>query len=265
MFDKYRIARLNFLFPSTVPVPTSDAMWSLIHHVLLVAHAAHTYALPYTSTGKDDLYVPPFVRVPQAFGPQVYGAPPTTILLNTADLLTPGTIISGSPVSRIPSATLEGRDIIGGVDNRVLQGKTGNPWDHIGSLAWSDGGRCSGSLVGPRHLATARHCFDTTAGSQITYQFRPNYDLGTRGYTTATVTSIFALAGTTDYGNPCSVGDDWAVAILDQRLGDTYGWFGMRQFNVTKANQPIFWNEGWYSFLFLSFLFPSLCFPLRVL
>jgi V8-like Glu-specific endopeptidase len=210
--------------------------------VTLAAFSAFAFAVPRPLKERAGPYVHPIAHIPQPIGPQIIGTPPKIILLDKADLLDPQTVVPGSPVGLTSRSLQEERDIIG-TDNRVLQTKTGNPWDYIGSFAWSaQGGRCSASLVGPRHLATARHCLDTTAGSTITYQFRPNYDQGTRGYTTAMVTTALYIPGT--LGTTCSYGDDWVVAILDKRLGDMYGYFGVRQFNATKANQAIFWHEG---------------------
>jgi V8-like Glu-specific endopeptidase len=188
-------------------------------------------------------YEHPIAHVSQPFSLQATGISPKVQLLNMADLLTPGTVVPGSPGSLLATTNLEERSIIG-TDNRFLQVKTGNPWDYIGNFAWgvgNDGWRCSASLVGPRHLATARHCFNRT-NSQITYQFRPNYDQGTRGYTTAQVTHALFLPG--EVGNICSWGEDWAVMILDQRIGDKYGYFGVKQFDGTKVGRPNFWHEG---------------------
>ena len=210
--------------------------------LLFFALSASAFAVPRPLEARAGPYVQPIAHIPQPNSPKIIGTPPKIILLNKDDLLDPNTVVPGSPVGLAQRSLVEERDIIG-TDNRILQVKTGNPWDYIGSFAWSaQGGRCSASLVGPRHLATARHCLDTTAGSTITYQFRPNYDQGTRGRTTAMVTTALYIPGT--LGPICSYGDDWVVAILDQRLGDMYGYFGVRQFNSTKANQAIFWNEG---------------------
>jgi hypothetical protein len=87
-------------------------------------------------------------------------------------------------------------------------------------------------------MVTARHCFNMT-NTAITYTFRPNYDQGARGYTSAQVTNILYASGSLT--DTCSYGDDWAVMILSQRLGDMYGYFGVKQFAGTKAT---FWHEG---------------------
>lgn len=210
-------------------------------HAPLAVLVAGAFALPQSVTKRDGPWEHPIAHVPQSVAPQSFGTPPKVIYLNKTDLMTPGTVVPGTPGEVSARSTLQERYVIG-TDDRVLQTKKGNPWDYIGSFAWSDGGRCSASLVGPRHLATARHCFDRTAGSTVTYQFRPNYDQGTRGYTTAAVTTVLYING--ELGDTCSYGDDWAVMILDQRLGDKYGYFGVKQFDSSKAGQAIFWSEG---------------------
>lgn len=182
---------------------------------------------------------------------------PTVTILDKADLLTPGTVLSGSPGPGPRTSGTEKRDIIGGVDNRFLQIKTGNPWDYIGRLTFSfrnaNGNYnaiCSAALVGPRHLATAAHCspyWDPNLGtltSSVTFQ--PNYDQGTRGYTTAAVTNIFAVGPfNSTVVASCDEGNDWAIFVLNQRLGDKYGWFGMKMIDPSKRSN--FWHEGYPS------------------
>lgn len=183
------------------------------------------------------------------------GVTPNLHILDKANLLSEGTVVPGSlgldPISN--STRRQKRSVLGG-ESRYLQTKSGNPWDHIGRLEWAvgnDGYRCSGALVGPRHLATARHCFNAT-NTAITYTFRPNYDQGPNGYTAAQVTSIYYVAGSLT--NTCAYGDDWAVMILNQRLGDTYGYFGAKQFTGTTAT---FWHEGMWTMLHHSVSYKS--------
>lgn len=204
-----------------------------------------SYALPMVE--RDEPHVNPIAHVPvSATLRTAVSITPNVHILKKADLLTEGTVVPGflGPEPNITATAPQKRDIIG-PDNRYLQTKTGNPWNYIGSFAWqvgSDGYRCSGALVGPRHLATARHCYNTT-NNAITYNFRPNYDQGTRGFTTAQVTNVMFVPGTLT--DTCSYGDDWVIMILNQRIGDQYGYFGVRNYDGSKANQGFF-HEGMY-------------------
>jgi len=220
----------------------------LVYQTLGLALSGLQSTFAHPLIGNDGPYPIPIAHVPvSTVLNSAPGITPNIHLLNKTDLLTEGTIVPGSPgLEPIPTpATPQKRDIIG-PDNRFLQSKTGNPWDYIGSFAWqvgNDGYRCSASLVGPRHLATARHCYNTT-NSAITYNFRPNYDQGTRGYTTAQATDVMYIPGTLT--DECSYGDDWIVMVLNQRIGDKYGYFGVKQFSNSEANQANFFHEGMY-------------------
>ncbi|KAF2446776.1 hypothetical protein P171DRAFT_519138 [Karstenula rhodostoma CBS 690.94] len=210
--------------------------------LLALASLPSTFALPVLE--RDGPYKHPIARVHISSAlTNAPGITPNLHILDKADLLSEGTIVSGSVgPNPIPTATRPQKRSVIGAESRYLQTKTGNPWDYVGRLEWgvgNDGYRCSGALVGPRHLATARHCFNTT-NTAITYTFRPNYDQGARGYTAGQVTNILYVSGSLT--DTCSYGDDWAVMILNQRLGDKYGYFGAKQFAGTTAT---FWHEGY--------------------
>lgn len=206
-----------------------------------LASLRSTFALPVLEG--DGPYRHPIARVPISSAlTTAPGITPNLQILDKADLLIEGTVVPGSVgPDPIPTPTRRQKRSVIGAESRYLQEQTGNPWDYIGRLEWAVGNsgyRCSGALVGPRHLATARHCFNTS-NTAITYTFRPNYDNGNRGYTAAQVTDILYASGSLT--DTCSYGDDWAVMILNQRLGDKYGYFGAKQFAGTTAT---FWHEG---------------------
>lgn len=129
-------------------------------------------------------------------------------------------------------------------DERYHQTKKGAPWDYIGTVVSSNGTHCTGSLVGPRHVATARHCVNQPRDAQSSYVFSPHYDQGTNGYATSSVLKVLHLPGDTDPSG-CSSADDWAILILDERLGDKYGWFGLIPFSKYKSDRPIFSHLGY--------------------
>lgn len=166
------------------------------------------------------------------------GPAPERETVNWDDIETNVTFVEGS-------LGFEKRDIIG-ADNRFLQVKTGNPWDYIGRFQFEvEPGKlkiCTGSLVGPRHLLTAYHCYDQ-ALAHAPYEFKPNFDQGDRGYTTAQVTNVLDL-NPGGMPNRCDKEKDWTVMILNQRIGDKYGYFGVKAFDDSKAGKPDFWHEG---------------------
>jgi len=103
--------------------------------------------------------------------------------------------------------------------------------------------------VGPRHVATARHCFLKWQGQlPATIKFQPNYfDTERRGHANVVTRIHIPLDGEVGGigGSICTDRDDWAVGILDSRLGDTYGFLTPRAFVASELNQPSFYTLGY--------------------
>lgn len=66
----------------------------------------------------------------------------------------------------------------------------------MGRLYRSDGIVCTGTLIGPRHVTTAKHCIPS--GGSVSIKFQPAYD-GKDRFPSAYVTDVLApAAGTSD-------------------------------------------------------------------
>lgn len=136
-----------------------------------------------------------------------------------ADGLPPGRPL---PFSRTDEQ-LAGSRAIFGSDDRGLP-EYDFPYFLVGKLI-SDDTTCSAALVGPRHILTAAHCFERFPdGSLNRAVFVPYYDRGIAPKGKASV--VFTYYGAV----PARAGrsEDYAICVLDRRLGDELGWFGTR-------------------------------------
>lgn len=148
---------------------------------------------------------------------------------------------SFQPVARDAfDADLAAREIIG-TDNRVVYNMTIYPYNTMVRIEFGFV-VCSGVLIGPRHVATSRTCapqYGTVPGG---YKFSPNYYNGDRFPTAGFINWYMLPVGFGD----CAVKDDWAIFILDQRLGDQQGYLGAKTFDAsTQLNKAQFFHFGW--------------------
>ncbi|KAI1464468.1 uncharacterized protein F4812DRAFT_452853 [Daldinia caldariorum] len=116
----------------------------------------------------------------------------------------------------------------------------------MGKIQWSNGVYCSGALIGSRHVATAKHCAPLN-NPGVSVRFMPAYYDG-ESFPGAYVTTIIYLP---DYSvndpdaNACDIKEDWAIFILDSRLGDQRGGLGAKLIEPSIINNPSLLNLGY--------------------
>jgi V8-like Glu-specific endopeptidase len=134
-------------------------------------------------------------------------------------------------------------------EGRSIYYDTAYPWRCLVRITTPEGWAGSGVLIGPRHVLTASHCIDWTA----------NWINWTPGWVQADVLytngrSLAQANGTLIYyeskvGDPISdeeSDEDYAVVVLDQRLGDRYGWLGARTYNSDWDDEQCSWRSIGY-------------------
>lgn len=138
--------------------------------------------------------------------------------------------------------------VVGPTDDRVLWNNQDFPYSAMGRLIWQNGVYCSATLIGARHLSTARHCTPTGGESWGWARFQPDYYDGER-LGGAYVTLVFYYTSNWDSLAQCSscwVQDDWVLMLLDTRLGDTVGYLGAKALDrSTQLNRAMFFNFGY--------------------
>ncbi|KLU87089.1 hypothetical protein MAPG_06094 [Magnaporthiopsis poae ATCC 64411] len=104
----------------------------------------------------------------------------------------------------------------------------------LGGNSW-----CTGSLVGPRLVATARHCVKPDG----VYTFSPAYYAGNR-FPQVSVTHVLHIDGKKKNGT-CGYSDDWAIFVIDRDLSATNGYLGVKAFTEDMLEKEMWWSYGY--------------------
>ncbi|KAK7224708.1 hypothetical protein V2G26_012711 [Clonostachys chloroleuca] len=96
------------------------------------------------------------------------------------------------------------------------------------------------SSLGPRHVLTAKHCIK----SGVSGKFAPGFDQTAKlGY--GDVTHVITIGD--EATGDCRHKGDWAVIIINKRLGDKRGYFGVKTPDKSRIGQVGFDHVGYPS------------------
>jgi V8-like Glu-specific endopeptidase len=136
-----------------------------------------------------------------------------------------------------------------GSDDRRAFRDTAYPWSTVG-LVETNRGTGSGVMIGPRHLLTVSHVIDWSAPAGFAadwVRFTPSYYDGTAPFGEAYGSHIYWYVQEDGDGFISgNEGDyDYAVVVLDRRLGETTGWMGARGYDDAWDSLDVWSHMGY--------------------
>lgn len=127
-------------------------------------------------------------------------------------------------------------------DERTIYNDRSYPWGCICKVTTAAGMVGSGALIGPRHVLTASHCVDW--GSSNAEKIEVHLT-GTTPAATAFDTVAYAFTQISGDPTVTTLDEDYACLVLDQRLGDAFGWLGTKTYDSSWDGDNVWWSMGY--------------------
>ena len=126
-------------------------------------------------------------------------------------------------------------------DDRKVYNDWRYPWGLVCRVNGNDGTFGSGVIVGPRHVLTASHVvnWDNLVLTVDVHTF----DGVARA--TAVIDTAGCYTRVTESDGFSSSDEDYAVLVLDQRLGDRFGSMGVRTYNSSWDERELWETMGY--------------------
>ncbi|KAL7577077.1 hypothetical protein ACA910_006816 [Epithemia clementina (nom. ined.)] len=142
--------------------------------------------------------------------------------------------------------------IVGGSDERFIFQDASFPFRTVGrssaaSSSTQRGRSCTGTMVGPRLMLTARQCVNFLPGGGITsVKFYPAYYNGEHSfYGKASGQRVLYLTKDSSCVGYCSNAFDFVVVVLDSAIGNMTGYMGVKTFDESWLGGK-YWDSVGY-------------------
>lgn len=145
-----------------------------------------------------------------------------------------------------------------GVDTRIMRTATTSwPWRTISQFRYGtvDESRCTGTLIGPRHLVTAAHCINQQGtNTWFTIRVAPGKNgVGNEPFGESVISTNPAPGTSAWYFTPWQWRDpnlthwqwDWGLIVIPDRLGDMTGWMGYVALSGNYLKTVANYNRGY--------------------
>jgi V8-like Glu-specific endopeptidase len=130
-----------------------------------------------------------------------------------------------------------------GADNRRTYYDTAYPWCCVCKINTSAGSG-SGVIIGPRHVLTASHVVNWAAASGANGSVEVLRG-GAMVSAISRIARVHAFTRVTGSIGWTELDEDYAVLITADRIGDSFGWLGIRTYNSSWDDEPYWFNIGY--------------------
>lgn len=129
------------------------------------------------------------------------------------------------------------KSVIGPDERRQITATELYPYRTVGLITF-DGGICTGTLIGPRHVLTAGHCVYDIQNNRWyrNLKFSPGQNGAARPFGTLPVKKTLVTKAWTRQHRRSF---DFAMVILDQNIGEHVGWMGFIEFDPNARDSVI--------------------------
>jgi V8-like Glu-specific endopeptidase len=146
----------------------------------------------------------------------------------------------------LPRLRLRGREIrpltVFPPDGRTIYNDTSFPWGNICRVIMDNDLGGTGCIVGPRHVRTASHVIDWKKPG--TGKIEVHRALLTKRAVTPII-AAWTIAKLTSAVGWTEVDEDFTVLVTKERIGDQFGWFGVRTYDSSWDDDDVWINIGY--------------------